>query len=147
MNYLLDIITICISLAAIVLAGSTFYVNFRWSKKRETIIAYDRLQEQLAHLYDYYRDEIEDFEDDIDECEYKALTSTLASIETFALCTLNDTYDRKMVYELAGNYLGVTLRNNIEALLDLKKRKALGKEYYPHTRYLLDWFSKEIESC
>ena len=60
--------------------------------------------------------------------------STLVAVETFALCELNGTYVRKMVYALAGNYLGVTLRSNLEALLELKRRRAL-----------LDWFDGEME--
>ena len=136
-------LSICISAVAAFIAILSFICTFNWERKRATIEAYKDLQEILFFIYEYEdEEEIELFVNDCKSEEYKALSSALGSIESFAICVRNKTYDRKMIYELAHGYIDVTLRDKMNLLLDMKKNKS-GEDYYPNTAWLLSWMDQK----
>ncbi|MCR5836954.1 MAG: hypothetical protein K6G88_10655 [Lachnospiraceae bacterium] len=144
---IIDVITMVLSVTAIVVSLVTFFVTYQWDKKRETVNAYIELQESLHFLYQYDNNEIQNFIDDSSTEEYKALSSVLGRIEIFAIGTMRGrlwgtTYNRKLVYQLSHGYIDKTLREKIDYLLELKSRRG-GQEYYKYTRKLLKWMDKE----
>lgn len=138
----MNIVSLFLSIAAVIISFASFVLTLKWERKRATVEAYKDLQEDLFFIYEYESaEEIALFVDNYKSEEYKVLSSALASIESFAICTFNDTYDKRMVYELAHGYIDGTLREKIEYLLDLKKTLA-GDDFYPFSRRLLDWMIK-----
>ncbi len=141
----MGIITLFTSILAIFVAFLSFMCTYRWERRRATIEAYKDLQEVLFFLYEYKDEkEIELFVNDTKSEEYKVLSSVLGSIESFAICVQNKTYDQKMVYALAHGYIDVTLRKKITLLLDVKKSKS-SEDYYPNTAWLLLWMDQNYK--
>lgn len=138
---MVDGLSLIISLVAILVSIFTFGMTIRWERKQATIEAYMKLQEDLFFIYEYKNaEEIELFVNDSTTTEYKVLSSSLAALEAFAICTFNGTYNKLMVYKLAHGFIDGTLFDKIECLLEMKKSRS-GKEYYPYTRKLLRWMT------
>lgn len=136
-----DILSLILSIIAAIVSIGTFYVTFKWRRKKLTTEAYLDLQAYLFYLYEYDKDEIETFLDQTSDKEYKVISSVLGRIEVFATATMNRTYDKKLVYELVHGYLDLTLRDKIDYVLDYKYSRAK-EEYYPNTRKLLKYMDK-----
>lgn len=137
----MSVLSLIIAIVAILVSIITFAVTIDWERRHATIEAYKELQEDLFFIYEYKdAEEIELFVNDYTSTEYKVLSSSLATLEAFALCTFNGTYNKRMVYKLAHGFVDGTLLDKIELLLEMKKNKS-EEEYYPNTRKLLRWMN------
>lgn len=132
----IDIATIIISVAALIISGLSFVKTFKRDKLRDTIKAYTDLQVYLYQYYEYAEGEIETFVDDRESEEYKSLSNSLAQIEIFATGVREEIYDFDAVFKMAHGYLDGALRDRIEYMLDKKTGKYT--ELYINTRWLLD---------
>lgn len=120
----------------------TVYIKTRKTDRyKVTFEAYSGLQEYLYFLYEYNKNEIEEFIDDKTSREYKAISSSVAQIELFATAVKRRLYDIEVVYDLAHGYLDMTLRNRIEYIIDLKGENAR-EEFYSNTIWLLKEMDK-----
>lgn len=133
---MIEVLTVCMSLAAIIISIITFLFTYRREKIRDTIKAYADLQEDLYQFYEYQEGEIETFVDDRQSEEYKALSSSLAQIEVYATGVKRGLYDFDTMYSIAHGYIDGSLRERIEYMLDMK---SFGKkQFYENTRWLLE---------
>lgn len=116
---MIEVLTVCMSLAAII-SIITFLFTYRREKIRDTIKAYADLQEDLYQFYEYQEGEIGTFVDDRQSEEYKALSSSLAQIEVYATGVKRGLYDFDTMYSIAHGYIDGSLRERIEYMLDMK---------------------------
>lgn len=123
--------------AAFVVSLAAFIIPYVWQRKKTTVEAYKELKKDIYPLYEYKGKELELYLDGCSEEEYAALTAMLSSIELFAVCVFNNTYERRLSKALAKDYLGVVLKNNIETLYEYKLEKSK-IDYYPYTRKFMD---------
>ena len=70
MDFTGDIVTAAIAFAALGVSIVTYHKTHVRDKKRDTIKAYEDLQEYLYHFYEYGKNEIENFVDDKELEEY-----------------------------------------------------------------------------
>lgn len=132
----IEVVTIIVSIIALIISGLSFYKTFNRDKLRDTIKAYTDLQVYLYHYYEYSEGEIEVFVDDRETEEYKSLSNSLAQIEIFSTGVRQEIYDFDVVFKMAHGYLDGALRNKIEYMLDMKTGKH--PELYSNTKWLLD---------
>lgn len=133
---MIEVLTVCVSLVAIIISIITFLFTYRREQIRDTIKAYADLQEDLYQFYEYQEGEIETFVDDRQSEEYKALSSSLAQLEVYATGVKRGLYDFDTMYSVAHGYIDGSLRERIEYMLDMK---SLGsKQFYKNTRWLLE---------
>lgn len=129
----MEILSIIISVVAIIFSAYTFCMTFLFEKRNATIEAYNELQKYLYTFYEYPEGEIETFICAADTSEYKMLSTSLAQIEVFAIGVYSGAYDNKTAFQLANGYINKTLGSKINHLLNLKLEYS-GAEYYPNTR-------------
>ena len=80
----MELIAIIVSSVAVGFTIATFVFSWRRDRNKNTIEAYQDLQEFLFYIYKYKQDEIEIFVTDYQSEEYKTLSACLARIEIFA---------------------------------------------------------------
>lgn len=139
-----DVISIILSALAFALSLFTF-ISSTWNeRKRNTIDEYIDMQNDLYQFYQYGKDEIEDFLDDRECEEYKALSSCLARIEFFATGINRKVYDFGTAYDLSHGYLDKALRSRIEYMLKMKNEYAKDSEvFYQNTQKLFARMDKK----
>ena len=145
----MDSISLWISIGSAVLAflaaGFSIY-TFVWNvihdKKRDTLDAYNTLQEQaLDLLYEYNEKQIRYIVENHEKDEYRNISKYLARIEHFAVGVNNNIYDRKTVYELSHGFLDTRIWNTVQPILEQKQN---GREdYYSDYRELVTWMQSQ----
>ena len=142
-----DTVTVIISIASAVLAlGSaafsifTYVRNVRHDRRRDTLDAFNRLQnESLDKLNKMRPEDVREIAEDTASDEYKTLSGYIARLEHFCAGVNLGIYDRKTVFELANGYLDSnTIRSRIDPIIEKKHRKA-EKDYYENIHRLLAW--------
>ena len=141
---MIEVLTVFVSLTAIIISIITFLFTYRREKVRDTIKAYADLQEDLYQFYEYQEGEIETFVDDRQSEEYKALSSSLAQIEVYATGVKCGLYDFKTMYGIAHGYIDGSLRDRIEYMLDMKTFGS--NQYYKNTRWLLEKMDRKTKN-
>lgn len=136
-----DMVTYILSIFSLIVSVTVFVKTRKTDRYKVTFEAYSGLQEYLYFLYEYNKNEIEEFIDDKTSREYKAISSSVAQIELFATAVKRRLYDIEVVYDLAHGYLDMTLRNRIEYIIDQKGENAR-EEFYSNTIWLLKEMDK-----
>ncbi len=144
MKDLLAIVSLVFAIVGCVFSVFTYFKTFLYERKKSTIAAYLELQDCMAVLYSYKKDEIQDFVYDMETEEYKALSNCVAMIEIFAVGINNRIYDFNVMYEMSHGYLDKTLRQRIEYILELKLERA-EKEFYPNIRVLFNKMDRKTK--
>ncbi len=131
-----------ISITALIGSACSFITVWRRDKKIGTIAAYQDLQKTIMFLLEYQKGEIETFVTDRDTEEYKTISSCLAQIEIFAGGMKGKVYDFKTFYAVGHGCLDGSLRDSIEALIEMKNSTPYGS-FYNNTKWLLNRMDKE----
>ena len=121
-NEVSDLVTVVISVVAFVFSILTYYRSEIVEKKKNTVSAYIELQETLHCLYEYQKDEIEDFVNDKHSSEYKCLSSCVARLEIFAAGVKNQLYDFDLLYEMSNGFLDGDIRRKVQQIMDKKTK-------------------------
>ena len=141
-NEVSDLVTVVISVVAFVFSILTYYRSEIVEKKKNTVSAYIELQETLHCLYEYQKDEIEDFVNDKHSSEYKCLSSCVARLEIFAAGVKNQLYDFDLLYEMSNGFLDVDIRRKVQQIMD-KKTKNCWEYYYSNLKWLYENMDKK----
>ena len=120
----------------------TFVWNVIHDKKRDTLDAYNTLQEQaLDRLYEYNEKQIMRIIENHDKDEYRSISKYLARIEHFAVGVNTNIYDKKTVYELSHGFLDTRIWYTVQPILEQKQK---GREdYYSDYRELVIWMQNQ----
>lgn len=143
---ILDVIAIAISGIALIISTCTYFASVRRDRRRDTLEAYNRLQNEVFdHLNAYSPEQIRDIAEDTRSIEYKTLSGYLASIEHFCAGVNARIYDEKIVYALGHGYFdGSGLRKRMEPLLDEKNSHGNTSElYYVNIYAVMKWFDRK----
>lgn len=140
-------ISILISVVSLVFAVFTYYKTLVHDKKKDTLDAYNCLQEQaLDKLYASYKPA------DCKEIaqhprlhaeEYREISRYIARIEHFCVGVKQDIYDKEVVYELADGFLNGAIRERIEPIIARKNdRTDNSKDFYENTHFVMTELDK-----
>ena len=142
---LVDILTIGMAVAALLVSVYTYNKSVIHDRKRDTLDAYNTLQEQaLDHLNYYMPAQIAEIAKDSRSDAYKKVSAYIARIEHFCVGVNQNIYDRKTVYELAYGYLDGVIKKRIEPVIE--KKNTFGHDYYANIHQVYDWMAKETEN-
>ena len=140
-------ISILLSIVSLVFAVFTYYKTLIHDKKKDTLDAYNCLQEQaLDILYSSYKPadckEISQHPRLHSE-EYKEISRYIARIEHFCIGVKQNIYDKEVVYELADGFLNGAIRERIEPIIERKNnRSGTSKDFYENTHFVMDELDK-----
>ena len=138
-----SIAAIVISVVSIIFSVVTYMKTVVHDRKRDTLDAYNRLQnEALDHLNQYLPAKMKEIASgSTTSPEYKEISGYIARIEHFCAGVTTRIYDKKVVYELAHGYLDKdTILNRINPFLE-KKNKA--DEYYNNIPIVIQMMRSE----
>ena len=135
-----------IALVSAVLSLFTFCSTRKRDQKRDTLEAYNRLQEQVFDELNLLRpEEIEEIVKNNRSAEYKKISGYLARIEHFCVGVNTKIYDFKTVYELGHGYIdGHQIKKRIVPIID-RKQSGTQQDYYENIHKLLKNMDKETE--
>ncbi len=146
----MDTVSLIISIGSAVLAlGSaaflvyTYYSNVVHDRKRDTLDAYNTLQEQVFDaLNGYTAQEVRRIVDNHETEAYMRLSKYLARIEHFSVGVNTGIYDRKTVYALAHGYLDGAIWDKLLPLLERKNRRTQ-EQFYKNYCKLVAWMQEQ----
>ena len=129
----MEIASFALALFAAAFSVITYLKSVRHDRQKDTIDAYNMLQEQaLDHLSIYMPKQIEDISKHPRSEEFKTISHYMARIEHFSVGVRKNVYDRKIVYELASGFLDRAIWNRLESMIDVK-----GEQYYQNYCWLV----------
>lgn len=137
-----DILTIVLAMLALIVSVVTYGKTVIHDRKRDTLDAYNQLQEQALDYLNYYMPAavVEIAKNPRSE-EYKKISAYIARIEHFCVGVNQKIYDRKTVYELAEGYLDKGIRSRIEPIIDRKNRG--DRDFYENIHKVYKWMEEE----
>ena len=141
----MDIVTLIISIASIILAVisavHSIYVyiqTVKHDKKQATLDAFNILQEQVLDKINLYSNsKIKEIAEDARSKEYKELTILMARIEHFSVGVNTEIYDLKIVKRLAGKHFCM-LYDKLLPMIEKKRKINKTDKHY-------DEFEKLVE--
>lgn len=139
----IQVISIVVSIVALIFSIYTHYCVRYSEKKRVTIEKYGALQKFLAEVYRYGDEEIQDFVDNKDSADYKALAGCLAEIEFFAIGIENELYDFEIAYKMSHGFIDQMLRDKITYLINMEN-EGRKEVFYSSTTRLLKRMDEQI---
>lgn len=144
---MIDIITILLSIVAIIISAWTYRASVIYERKKATLDAYNQLQEQaLDEINMYMPSEIKEIIKDVKSSEYKKLSVYIARVEHFCVGLNNKIYDMNTFYELAHGYFdderGILLPR-MAPLLERKNKQ--NRDYYGNIKQVLSEMYKISE--
>ena len=147
MNTLALIVSMCsaaVALASIVFSIYTYRRDVEHNRKRDTLDAYNRLQNEVFDkLNSYLPSDIVEICKHPKSEEYNIIGAMVARIEHFCVGVKNDIYDKKTVYELAHGYFDASkLRSRIDPIIDRRNRNP-NEDYYCNIHWMLTWMDDE----
>ena len=139
----MEYISIAISALAIIISVVSYIVNVQHDRKKDTLDAFNRLQEQAFDKLNLLMPkEIEEIVKHPTSPEYKELSGYVARIEHFCVGVNQEIYDRKTVYALAHGYLdGKQILGRITPMIEKKNRS--GDDYYENIHKVLGWMKRK----
>ena len=143
-NATVSIISALIATIALGFSFYTYFVGIKREQRRSTIDAFNKLQEQAFDPLNLYmpRDIVEYAKHTTDK-EYKIISGYIARIEHFCVGVMNNTYDKKTVYELAHGYLdGRALWSRIAPILEAKNYDCNKEDFYQNIHKTMIWMEK-----
>ena len=129
----MEIASFILALLAAIFSVITYLISVRHDRQKDTIDAYNTLQEQaLDHLSIYMPKEIEEISKHLRSEEFKMISHYLARVEHFSVGVRKKVYDQKIVYELASGFLDGAIWNRLKSMIDSK-----GEQYYRNYCWLV----------
>ena len=129
----MEIVSLILSIAAGAFSVFTFWFAVRHDRKKDTIDAYNQLQEQvLDKLSLYMPKEIEEISKQPRSEEYKTVGHYLARIEHFCVGVREKVYDKNIVIALGNGYLNGVIWSRVQSMVQVK-----GKVYYQNYCWLI----------
>ena len=146
MEITLSIIAIAISVVSGGFALYTFFWTAQRDKRRDTLDAYNTLQNEAFDKLNLLRpSDIQAFAEKPTSEEYKTISGYIARIEHFCAGVNLGIYDRETVYELAHGYLdSKTILSRINPMI-AKKHRNTEHDYYANIHTVLEWMKKKSE--
>ena len=133
-------------IAAIALGFSacTYFVSIKRERRRSTLDAFNRLQEQAFDPLNLYMPkEIVEYAKHPTDKQYKIISGYVARIEHFCVGVIDKTYDRKTVYELAHGYLDSNaLWSRVAPIMEAKNNDYSKEDYYENLHKTIIWMEK-----
>ena len=138
----MDFLTLFLSTAAVVVSIISYVENVLHDRKKDTLEAFNRLQEQVFdNLNRFTPKEVEEIVKHPTSPEYKELSGYIARLEHFCVGVNRKIYDLETVYALAHGYLdGPQLLSRIAPVIERKNRS--GEDYYENIHAVLAWMKK-----
>ena len=137
------ILTVAISVTALLVSVFTYTKSVVHDRKRDTLDAYNVLQEQaLDILNEYTAAEISSVIDGGDKEEYRKLSKCLARLEHFSVGVNTGIYDKKTVYQLSHGYLDIGIWYKLQPVLE-QKQKGKKEDFYKNYRQLVSWMLEQ----
>ena len=125
----MEFLSIIIALIALVFSVYTYRKSVVHERKKATLDAYNRLQnEALDNINLYSPQRIAGIIENPRSEEFKKLGAYIARIEHFCVGVNKEIYDKEIVYELAHGYFDGGLRTRIEPVINLKNK--YGSDFY-----------------
>lgn len=125
-----DVITMITAAGALVVSLITYQKTVLHDRKKDTLEAYNTLQEQaLDHINNYKEREIKAFVNSDDKEMLNNLGRWLARIEHFCVGVNQKIYDKDTVYELAHGYLDLSIWHKLRPVIE-KKQAGKNEKYY-----------------
>ena len=133
-----------LALASAVFSCFTYFKNVRHDRRRDTLEAYNRLQNEVFDKLNQMKPaHIREIASNTMSPEYKTVSGYIARLEHFCAGVNLGIYDRKTVYTLANGYLdGNAIRSRIDPIIEKKQRNA-EKDYYENIHKVLAWMRKK----
>lgn len=133
-----------LALASAVFSCFTYFKNVRHDRRRDTLEAYNRLQNEVFDKLNQMKPaHIREIASNTMSPEYKTVSGYIARLEHFCAGVNLGIYDRKTVYTLANGYLdGNAIRSRIDPIIEKKHRNA-EKDYYENIHKVLAWMRKK----
>lgn len=140
-----DILTLVLAATALIVSVFTYQKTVVHDRKRDTLDAFNTLQEQaLDFINDYTATEIKAIIDSGSKEMQRKLGKWLARIEHFCVGVNEGIYDKKTVYELAHGYLDLNIWYKLQPLIS-KKQNGKSEVYYANFEAVVKWMKAESE--
>ena len=133
-----------LAMASAVFSCFTYFKNVRHDRRRDTLEAYNRLQNEVFDKLNQMKpSDIQEIARNPRSAEYKTVSGYIARIEHFCAGVNLGIYDRKTIYTLANGYLdGNTILSRINPIIE-KKHRSAEKDYYENIHMVLAWMRKK----
>lgn len=137
-------ISILLSIVSLIFAVFTYYRTLIHDKKKDTLDAYNCLQEQaLDKLYSIRPADCKEIALHPRSEAYKEVSRYIARIEHFCVGVKQNIYDKEVVYELAEGFLNGAIRERIEPIIERKNNRSdTSKDFYENTHFVMDELDK-----
>lgn len=142
----ISIVAIIFAAVSIIVSIVTYVKSINRDRKRETLEAYNRLQNEVFDKLNLYKPSkiVEISKNNLSE-EYKEISGYIARIEHFCVGVNSRIYDKKVVYELAHGYLdGDQIGKRINPFIE-KKNSNSKNNYYGNISKVIEWMNKETK--
>ena len=138
----MEFLSIIIALIALVFSVYTYRKSVVHERKKATLDAYNRLQnEALDNINLYSPQRIAGIIENPRSEEFKKLGAYIARIEHFCVGVNKEIYDKEIVYELAHGYFDGGLRTRIEPVINLKNK--YGSDFYENIHKVYAWMDEK----
>ena len=138
----MEFLSIIIALIALVFSVYTYRKSVVHERKKATLDAYNRLQnEALDNINLYSPQRIAGIIENPRSEEFKKLGAYIARIEHFCVGVNKEIYDKEIVYELAHGYFDGGLRTRIEPVINLKNK--YGRDFYENIHKVYAWMDEK----
>ena len=133
-----SMVALVLSVLSGVFSFVTYISTVKHDKKRDTLDAYNRLQNEVFDKLNTFQPrEIREIAKNNCSDKYKEISGYIARIEHFCVGACNGIYDKKTVFSLAHGYLdGKQIEERIKPFLDKKDENS---EYYKNTVAVINW--------
>ena len=140
-----DILTLAMAAAALLVSIYTYIKSVNHDRKRDTLDAYNTLQEQaLDNINNYTGLELKNCLESGNKELERSFGKWLARIEHFCVGVNEGIYDKKTVYELAHGYLDLNIWYKLQPLIN-KKQSGKAEAYYTNFEKVVRWMKAESE--
>ena len=138
----MEFLSIIIALIALVFSVYTYRKSVVHERKKATLDAYNRLQnEALDNINLYSPQRIAGIIENPRSEEFKKFGAYIARIEHFCVGVNKEIYDKEIVYELAHGYFDGGLRTRIEPVINLKNK--YGRDFYENIHKVYAWMDEK----
>ncbi|MBR3963408.1 MAG: hypothetical protein IKK14_07790 [Oscillospiraceae bacterium] len=138
----MEFLSIIIALIALVFSVYTYRKSVVHERKKATLDAYNRLQnEALDNINLYSSQRIAGIIENPRSEEFKKLGAYIARIEHFCVGVNKEIYDKDTVYELAHGYFDGGLRKRIEPIINRKNIN--GHDFYENIHKVYAWMDEK----